>query len=194
MRSRQSSPVQAIPADTLRVARAAFPPGHASLPWRDALGPIVTAADFAPLFPSRGQPGLAPWRRALGTLLQWRAPLADRHAAAAVRARIAWKARRGLKRTAPGCACSVRRACRDRGLAGSAAERLCASGLERWRTLGRLKARGQQRTDSTHGLAARRGLRRLACVAETLRAALNDRATVAPDGLPGRAPLEGDER
>ncbi len=40
-----------------------------------------------------------------------------------------------------------------------------------------LKARGQQRTDSTHIIAAVRSLHRLECVGETLRAALNALAT-----------------
>src|SRR5262249_22262552 len=57
-----------------------------------------------------------------------------------------------------------------------------------------LKARGQQRTDSTHVLAAIRVLSRLELVAETLRATLNDIAAVAPDWLQGLAPLEGYER
>ena len=60
--------------------------------------------------------------------------------------------------------------------------------------MGRLKARGQQRTDSTHVLAAGRVLNRLALVAETLRAALNALATVAPDWLQGLAPLAWYER
>jgi transposase len=66
--------------------------------------------------------------------------------------------------------------------------------LERCRTLRLLKARGQQRTDSTHVLAAIRVLNRLELVAETLRAALNTLATVAPDWLQGLAPLEWYER
>jgi transposase len=60
--------------------------------------------------------------------------------------------------------------------------------------LGLLKARGQQRMDSTHVLAAIRVLSRLELVAEMLRAALNDLATVAPDWLQGLAPLEWYER
>jgi hypothetical protein len=43
-------------------------------------------------------------------------------------------------------------------------------------------------------LAARRGLNRLAWVAETLRAALNALATVAPDWLQGLVPLAWYER
>jgi transposase len=48
---------------------------------------------------------------------------------------------------------------------------------------GLVKARGRQRTDSTHVLAAVRGLNRLERVGETVRAALNEFAVVAPDWL-----------
>ena len=44
--------------------------------------------------------------------------------------------------------------------------------------MGLLKARGQQRTASTHVLAAIRVMHRLELVAETLRATLNELATV----------------
>src|SRR5262249_56594892 len=60
--------------------------------------------------------------------------------------------------------------------------------------MGLLKARGQQRTDATHVLAAVRSLHRLELVAETLRAALNELATVAPAWLQGMAPLTWYER
>ena len=53
---------------------------------------------------------------------------------------------------------------------------------------GLIKARGRQRTDSTHVLAAVRALNRLELVAETLRAALNAIAGVAPDWLRTLAP------
>ena len=55
--------------------------------------------------------------------------------------------------------------------------------LERFKAQGLLKARGKQRTDSTHVLAAIRTLNRLESVGETLRAALNAVATVAPEWL-----------
>jgi Transposase DDE domain len=57
-----------------------------------------------------------------------------------------------------------------------------------------LKARGQQRTDSTHVLAAIRVLNRLELVAETLRAALNAVATRAPAWLQALTPLAWYER
>src|SRR5262249_57863459 len=66
--------------------------------------------------------------------------------------------------------------------------------LERCRALGLLTARGQQRTNSTHVLAAVRVLNRLELVAETLRAALNAVATVAPDWLQALTPLAWYER
>ena len=54
--------------------------------------------------------------------------------------------------------------------------------------MGLLTVRGQQRTDSTHVLAAIRVMNRLELVAETLRAALNALATVAPTWLQALAP------
>jgi transposase len=59
---------------------------------------------------------------------------------------------------------------------------------------GLLKSRGQQRTDSTHVLAAIRVLNRLELVGETLRAALNELACQAPEWLQSVAPLEWYER
>jgi transposase len=54
--------VEPVPADTARVAHAAFPQGHPYLIFRDALGTIFQDEDFPALFPAWGQPGLPPWR------------------------------------------------------------------------------------------------------------------------------------
>ena len=59
--------IQPVPEETARVAQAAFPRGNPYLRLRDELGTIFTDADFADLFPRRGQPGLPPWRLALVT-------------------------------------------------------------------------------------------------------------------------------
>jgi transposase len=183
-----------VPEETARVARAAFPQGHPYLTLRDGLGTIFQDEDFAPLFPAWGHPGLPPWRLALVTIMQFRENLADRQAAEAVRARIDWKYLLSLELTDPGFDFSVLSEFRDRLLAGSAEELLLDKLLERCRALGLLKARGPQRTDSTHVLAAVRVLSRLELVAETLRATLNELATVAPDWLQAFAPLEWYER
>ncbi len=183
-----------VPEETARVARAAFPKGHPYMTFRDALGTIFQDEDFTTLFPAWGQPALPPWRLALVTIMQFRENLADRQAAEAVRARIDWKYLLSLELTDPGFDFSVLSEFRDRLLAGSAAELLLDKLLERCRALGLLTARGQQRTDSTHVLAAIRVLNRLELVAETLRAALNAVATVAPDWLQAITPLAWYER
>src|SRR5881227_3392216 len=183
-----------VPEETARVARAAFPKGHPYLTLRDALGTLFQDEDFAALFPAWGPPGLPPWRLALVTLMQFRENLADRQAAEAVRARIDWKYLLSLELTDPGFDFSVLSEFRDRLLAGSAEALLLEKLLERCRALGLLTARGQQRTDSTHVLAAIRVLNRLELVAETLRAALNAVATVAPDWLQAITPLAWYER
>jgi transposase len=183
-----------VPEETTRVARAAFPKGHPYLTFRDALGTIFQDEDFAALFPAWGQPGLPPWRLALVTVMQFRENLADRQAAEAVRARIDWKYLLSLELTDPGFDFSVLSEFRDRLLAGSAEELLLDTLLERCRAMGWLKTRGPQRTDSTNVLAAIRVLNRLELVAETLRAALNAVATVAPNWLQAVTPLAWYER
>src|SRR5919108_4630602 len=186
--------LEPVPEETARVARAAFPKGNPYLILRDTLGTIFQDDDFASCFPLDGQPGLPPWRLALVTILQFREHLADRQAAEAVRARIAWKYLLGLELTDAGFDCSVLSEFRDRLLAGSKEDLFLGELLERCRTLGLLKARGLQRRDSTPVVAAVRVLSRLALVAEPLRAALNELATGVPAWLQGLVPPEWDER
>jgi transposase len=57
-----------------------------------------------------------------------------------------------------------------------------------------VKARGQQRTDSTRVLAAIRVLNRLELIGETMRAALNELSTVAPTWLQSIAPHDWYQR
>jgi transposase len=192
--SLRPQPLTPVPDQTARVAHAAFPKGNPYLTLRDTLGTIFQDDSFADLYAHDGQPGVAPWRLALVTILQFRETLADRQAAEAVRARIDWKYLLGLELTDPGFDFSVLSEFRDRLLAGEAAARLLEPLLVRCRAMGLLKARGQQRTDATHVLAAVRSLHRLELVAETLRAALNELATIAPAWLQGVAPLAWYER
>jgi transposase len=186
--------IQPVPEETARVAKAAFRKGNPLLSLRDELGTIFADADFTDLFPRLGQPGLPPWRLALVTILQFRENLPDRRAAEAVRARIDWKYLLGLELADPGFDHSVLCEFRSRLLAGSAEERLLHELLEACQARGLLKARGRQRTDATHVLASIRVLNRLELVGETLRAALNGLATVAPDWLRAAAPRAWYER
>jgi transposase len=181
--SMKPQPIPPVPEETARIARAAFPKGTLYLRLRDELGAIYRDEDFAGLFPARGQPGLAPWRLALMTVMQFLENLSDRQAADAVRARIDWKYALSLELTDPGFDFSVLSEFRARLLERSQEMLLLDRMLERFRSGGLVKARGKQRTDSTHVLASVRVLNRLELLGETLRAALNHLATIAPGWL-----------
>lgn len=192
--SLKPQPIGPVPELTAFVARAAFPDGNPYLAVRDALGTFYEDSRFAGLFPDRGQPAEAPWRLALVTVLQFAEGLADRQAAEAVRGRIDWKYALGLELTDPGFDFSVLCEFRARLVAGGAERLLLEAMLETCTAQGLVKARGKQRTDSTHILAAIRTLNRLELVGETLRAALNSLATVAPQWLREWVPPEWFDR
>ncbi len=187
------SPVP-VPEETARVARAAFPKGNVYMQMRDALGVVYEDGSFALLFATRGRPAEAPWRLALVTVMQFAEGLSDRQAAEAVRARIDWKYALGLDLTDAGFDFSVLSEFRARLVAGSAEHLLLEALLAACKARGYLKARGCQRTDSTHVLGALRILNRLECVAETLRAALNAAAEAAPEWLRAGAQPEWFQR
>ncbi|HYD30011.1 MAG TPA: transposase [Azospirillaceae bacterium] len=138
-----------VPETTAAVARAAFPKGNAVLRLRDVLGPIYQDEPFADLYPRRGQPAAAPWRLALVSVLQFLEDLPDRQAAEAVRGRIDWKYALSLDLTDPGFNFSVLSEFRTRLIAGERETLLLDTVLERLKEAGLVKARGQQRTDST---------------------------------------------
>lgn len=183
-----------LPEETRRVARAAFPKGTLCLDIADALGPIYQDSQFAGLFPQLGQPAAAPAMLALATVLQYLEGLSDRQAADAVRGRIDWKYALRLSLTDPGFDHTVLSEFRSRLIEGKAEQQLLDTLLDRLRDLGLVKPRGRQRTDSTHVLAAVRGLNRLERVGETLRAALNEVAVMAPAWLQDLAPTQWYER
>ena len=183
-----------IPDMTRLVAHAAFPKGNLYMRLRDELGTLYTDQDFAHLYPSRGQPALPAWRLALVTVMQFLENLSDRQAVEAVRARIDWKYALGLELTDAGFHHSVLGEFRDRLIQGKAEQALLDKMLAHFKDKGLVKARGRQRTDSTHVLASIRVMNRLELVAETLRAALNDLAQVAPQWLGSVAPADWYER
>jgi transposase len=172
-----------IPAETRQVAQAAFPKGNVYISMRDKLGPLFNDTDFDPLFDWRGQTGVSPALLATVTLLQYMEGLTDRQTAEAVRGRIDWKYNLGLLLTYAGFDFSILSPFRDRLLEGGQEALLFDQVLERLKEHGLLKGYRQQRTDSTHVLAAIRTLNRLECVGETLRRVLDDLARVAPNWL-----------
>jgi transposase len=183
-----------VPTETARVARATYKRGHDYVRLRDHLGTFYTDADFAPLYPRRGQPALAPWRLAVVSVLQVLEGLPDRQAAEMVRSRIDWKYVLGLEMTDPGFDFSVLSEFRARVIAGGAEGQLLDQVLRRLEAAGLCAAGGRQRADSTHVLGAIRVLNRLECVGETLRQALNQVAAVLPTWLQAHAPTAWYER
>jgi len=184
-----------VPEETARVARAAFPNGNAYMTLRDELGVIYEDRAFALLFGSaRGRPAESPGCLALVTALQFAENLTDRQAADSVRGRIDWKYLLGLDLTDPGFDYTLLHEFRIRLLENEAEQKLLDELLELLRTRSLLKARGKQRTDSTHVLAAIRNLNRLELVGETLRHALNSLAVVVPNWLRAQVPPEWFDR
>ena len=186
--------IGSIAAETMRVARAAYPKGSLAMLLRDEVGGLYQDEQFSALFPSRGQPAEAPWRLAIVVVLQYVEGLTDRQAAEAVRGRIDWKYALGLELSDPGFDASVLSEFRERLVAGQAETLLLDVLLERCKQRGWLKAGGKQRSDSTHVLACVRSLSNLECVGETLRATLDDMARVAPDWLASQITPEWFER
>jgi transposase len=172
-----------IPAETVRVARAAFPKGSAAIRVRDELGPLFTDEEFADLFPVRGKPAWSPGRLALVLVLRFVEGLTDRQAAEAVRARIDFKYALALQLTDPGFDFSVLSEFRDRLVDADAGRRALDGIPIAAREKGLLKTAGRARTDATHVLSSARELSWLEMVAETLRSALNALAKAASDWL-----------
>ena len=173
-----------VPAETARVARAAFRKGNVYMAVRDKLDFWYKDSDYACLFVvNEGHPAESPARLNMILIVQFAEGLSDRQAAEAVRSRIDLKYLLGLPLEDEGFDFSVLSEYRARLIAGGAESRLLEDLLLHFRELGLVKERGRQRTDSTHVLAAIRQMNRLERVGETMRATLNVLATVAPDWL-----------
>jgi transposase len=175
-----------VPELTARVVRASFPKGTLAVRIRDLLGPVFTDETFAQAFPGRGRPAVSPGALALVSVLQYSEGLSDRQAADQVRARMDWKYLLGLELDDPGFDFTVLGDFRARLIEHGLEEKVLDVILDRCSQHGLLRAGGRQRTDSTHVLAAVRTLNRMEFVGETLRAALEALAAVAPQWLATR--------
>jgi transposase len=113
-------------------------------------------------------------------VMQYIEGLTDRQAADAVRRCIDWKYALSLELTDPGFDFTLLRDFRCRVLAHQAGQRCLDTFLGSCKARGWIKARGTQRTDSTHVLAAIRTLHRWECVLEAMHYALNQLSDVAP--------------
>src|SRR5260370_25006874 len=118
--------------------------------------------------------------------MQFLEGLSDRQAADAVRGRLDWKYLHGLELDDPGFDHSVLAEFRHRLVAKNEELRIFDLLLARLKEGGYVKARGRQRSDSTHVLAKIRRLNRIEEVGETFRATLNALAVAAPQWLLGQ--------
>lgn len=186
----RKQPLGAIPDDTVRIARAAFRKGNVYITIADKLGTIYDFTDFVEAFSSTGQPAVHPVRLALVTILQFAEGLSDRAAAESVRSRIDWKYLLHLDLEDEGFDFSVLSEFRDRLINKELAQHMFDKLVESLREAGLVKARGKQRSDSMHVLAAIRVLNRLELVHETMRMALESVALIAEDWLVSVAPID----
>jgi len=148
---------------------------------RDELGELFADAEFAEAFADRGPLGWSPGRLVLVTVLQAAENLTDRQAAEAVRDKISWKYALGLGLSDEGFDFSVLSEFRARIVANSMEARVLDLLVARLVELGLLKARGKQRTDSSHVLAAVRQLNQVELVGESVRAGVEALAAADPD-------------
>jgi transposase len=170
-----------VPEETARAAPASFPKGNEYMKMYDELGSLYVDRDFEDLFPAKcGQSAISPARLALITVMQFAEGLSDRQAADAVRGRIDWKYALGLKLTDPGFDATVLSEFRNRLCQTEKSKQLLDLMLVHFKEHKLIKTRSTQRTDSTQVIAAIRQVNRLELVGETIRAALNDIATVEP--------------
>jgi len=173
--------ISQIPEDTVRVAKAAFRKGNRYILLRDTFGDLFSGDDFKELFHAEGRPAVDPARLALVTILQFAENLSDERMADAVRSRIDFKYLLALPLDDSGFDASVLSEFRTRLAEGQAERLLFEKLLKHFQAHKLLRARGKQRTDSTHVLAAVHALNRITCVRQTFRHALNVLATVDPE-------------
>ena len=171
-----------IPEETKQVAKAAFPKGSPFMVMRDEIGVIYKNSEFSALFSHQGQRAEAPGNLALVMIMQYAEGLTDKQAALAVQGRIDWKYALGLPLTDSGFDASVLSRFRQRIIDGGEEMNLLDHMLVNLSQRGWVKT-DEQRTDSTHVLAAIRQLKRLEVVGETMRAALSTLAVEAPEWL-----------
>ena len=189
--SLRPEPLPPIPDATAAAVRAAFPKGNLYVDLRVEFGTLYTDQLFADLYPPEGRPvEVPPWRLALVVVMQYMEGLTDRQAADAVRRCMDWKYALSLDLHDPGFDFTLLHDFRERLLTHEAAQRLLDTFLTTCKARGWIKARGTQRTDSTHVLAAIRTLHRLECVLEAMHYALNQLSAADPTWVQQHVPLE----
>lgn len=150
--------------------------------------------EFADLYHREGKPALSPVLLAFVTVFQCLENLSDRAAANAVRVRLDWKYARHLPLADAGFDSSVLCEFRQRLIAHNAEGRVFEQVLGQMQTLGLLKQRGAQRSDSLALLMQARHLGRIELVFEPVRVALRALLRADADWTRAILPAEWVER
>jgi transposase len=165
-------PPWGMPAETAAIGKAIL---KEDSPYRligDRLFERYSENDYADLYSPEGKPGISPVILAFVTVFQFMERLPDRQAAESLRMRMDWKYALHLPLAYEGFDYSVLSEFRDRLLAHQAEGRVFEQLVQEFRTMGLIKERGKQRTDSIAMLMKVRHLSRLELVVETLRLAV----------------------
>lgn len=161
-----------MPEDTGLIGAKLLP---ANSPYRligDGLYEQYDEAEYADLYSAEGKPAISPVILDFVTVFQFMENLSDRAAAEALCMRIDWKYALHLPLDYAGFDFSVLSEYRDRLIKHRAEARHFEQLLQQLQSLGLIKRRGRQRTDSLAVLTKVRELNRLELAAETLRLAL----------------------
>jgi transposase len=184
-----------VPEATAAAVQAAFPNGNLDVDRRAEGGTLSDDQRCADRYPPQGRPvKVAPWRVALVVVRQDREGLTDRQAADAVRRGMDWTYALSLAWSDPGFDFTRLHDFRGRVLTHAAGQRCLDPFLAACNVRGWIKARGTQRPDSTHVLAAIRTLPRLECVLDAMQDALKQLRAVEPAWVQPQVPLDWDLR
>ena len=165
-------PPWAMPAETAAVGKVIL---KEDSPYRligERLFDRYKEDNYADLYSAEGKPGISPVILAFVTVFQFMERLPDRQAAESLRMRMDWKYALHLPLAYEGFDYRVLSEFRDRLLVHQAEGRVFEQLVQEFRSMGLIKERGKQRTDSIAMLMKVRHLSRLELVVETLRLAV----------------------
>jgi len=161
-----------MPADTEAVGKVILEENSAYRLIGEKLFDKFHEQDFVDFYSVEGKPGISPVILAFVTVFQFMEKLPDRQAAESLRMRMDWKYALHLSLAYEGFDYSVLSEFRDRLLEHHAEGLVFEQLVEEFRSMGLIKQRGRQRSDSIAMLMHVRRLSRLELVVETLRLAV----------------------
>jgi transposase len=170
--SMKPRPSNEMPEETRQLGQHLLKPTNVMRLIGERLPDFLHDEDFADLYPPEGRPAVWPALLALVTVFQWAEALSDRQAADAVVTHLDWKYALHLPLAYRGFDFSVLSEFRQRLLTHQAEHRVFETLLDHLKTLGLVRARGLQRTDSLAVISAVSRLSRLELVYETVRVTL----------------------